>query len=52
VSGDEAGEGTDLRENTHLIHLFDDGIENLILEWSEDDSFVLDGIDNESSIAK
>ena len=46
VAGNKAGEGTDLREEAHLVHLRHHGVQHLALERSEDDGFVLNGVEN------
>merc|ERR1719154_172744 len=48
VSGDETGEGTNLCEQSNLVHLSHYCVQHFSLERSEDNCFVLDRIEDES----
>ena len=48
VARDEAAEGADLREKSHLVDLSHHGVQNFTLERPEHDGFVLDWVDHES----
>ena len=48
VAGDEAAKRADLGVEADLVHLGDDGVDDLVLEGPEDDGLVLDGVDDEA----